>query len=237
MSSVLPSGARARTLRACGRDAPPGHSTRGQSSIGTASVAAAVLAQAVALAWLTDAGAGAVPAGVAAAGTCSLAWRHRARMAHLDVVVATAAFGGLGTMAGEWIVRGAASTHGGGMAHGPAAPDDWIVATGVMLLTCIVACRWSCAPLCRGGWVRRTAAHAIAAGAMLAGMAVAGAVLAPPLGPVLGAAAGMHLAMVLGMAAGVAASLPLIGVMDSRPPVPGHDPAPGLIDTVRRALF
>ncbi|HEU4556622.1 MAG TPA: hypothetical protein VFS20_02190 [Longimicrobium sp.] len=218
MSSVLPSGIAARGDHACGRDALPGGSVPGQSFAGSAAVAAAVLAQASALAWLADAGGGIVPAGVAAAGACSFAWRRRARLAHADVVIATAAFGGLGMMAGEWVARsGSATAHHAGMAHGPPAPGAWITASAVMLLTCAAACRWSCAPLCHGGWMRTTAAHGIAAGGMLAGMAAAGAVLATPLGSVLGAAAGVHLAMVLGMTAGVAAVLPLIGMMDPKP--------------------
>lgn len=219
MSPVLPSGIPARGERACGGDALPGASERGQTFAGSAAVAAAVLAQAVALAWLADAG-GAVPAGVLAAGACSFAWHRRAHLAHVDVVIATAAFGGLGMMAGEWIARSVSATaHHAGMAHGPGAPGAWMVAAAVMLLTCAAACRWTCAPLCRGGWRRRTAAHVLAAGGMLAGMAAAGAVLAAPLGSVLGAAAGAHLAMVLGMTAGVAAVLPLIGMMDPRPRV------------------
>lgn len=213
MSSVLPTDLSTHPVAACSRDAPSGAHARGRPHVGATVIAAAVLAQALALAWLAGAGAEAVPPGVAAAGLCSLAWRRRARLPHLDVVIATAAFGGLGMMAGEWIARGVASpAHGA--SHGGASPGAWIAATAVMLITCAGACRWSCAPLCSGGRMRRVMAHVAVAGGMLGGMEMAAAILAAPLATVVGPAAGMHLAMVLGMTAGVAAVLPLIAMTD-----------------------
>lgn len=224
MSSVLPTDLSTRHAAACGRGAPSSASSHGPPNVGAAVIAAAVLAQALALAWLAGAGAEALPPGVAAAGLCSLAWRRRARLPRLDVVIATAAFGGLGMMAGEWVARGIASpAHG--VSHGGASPGAWIAATTVMLLTCAGACRWSCAPLCHGGWRRRMMAHLIAAGGMLGGMHAAGAVVAAPLASIAGAAAGMHLAMVLGMAGGVAAVLPLIAMVDVRLRAPGDRPS------------
>lgn len=167
-----------------------------------------MLAQGVALAWLGGAGTPVLPFAAAAAALCALAWHRRARVAHLDVVVATVAFGGWGMLAGAWAATALTTpVHAAGMTHAHAAPGAWSAATGVMLLACGAGCRWSCAPLYGGGAMRRTLAHLLAATGMLAGMAAGGALLAPALAPLTGAAAGTHLAMVLGMAAGVAAVL------------------------------
>jgi hypothetical protein len=186
------------------------------SSRGAAMVAAAVLAQGAALAWLGGAGAAAVLAGAVAAGLCAVAWERRGRVAHLDVLVATVAFGGWGMLLGEWAARALAPPAMHGMAHAHAAPAAGLAATGVMLLTCAAACRWSCAPLCRGGWMRRGAAHLLAAAGMVGGMAAAASLLAPH------SPAGMHLAMVAGMAIGMAAALPFISLLDGRRALPRH---------------
>ncbi len=171
-------------------------------SLPGAIVAAAVLAQGVAL------GAGAVPLAAAAALACALGWDRRARLARADLLIATAAFGGLGMIVGGWLFRVPAA-HAEGMTHAASAPAAWSAATGVMLLTCAAACRWTCAPLCRGGRARRAAAHLLASAAMVGGMAAAGALLSPP-------AAAMHLVMVAGMTAGMAAALPAVRFLDAR---------------------
>lgn len=175
---------------------------------GTALVAAAVLAQGAVLAW-RGAAAAVVPLTVVAAALCSLAWEWRGRIAHLDVVVATFAFGGGGMLAGTWLAGATSPPMHAGMAHAAAAPGTWVAAPAVMLLACAAACRWSCAPLCGGSRVRRVAAHLLAAAGMVGGMAAGGALLAPALAPLAGPVAGMHLAMVLGMSGGVAAVLPV----------------------------
>ncbi|HET7230196.1 MAG TPA: hypothetical protein VFJ16_09350, partial [Longimicrobium sp.] len=186
-----------------------------------------------ALAWLSQRNAAAIVAGIALAGACAAAWTRRERVPHADVLVATVAFGGLGMMGGEWIARAVTSAplHPVGTAHGaihgaPAA-TSWLIATGVMLLTCAAACRWACAPLCRGGWARRMLAHSTLAVGMVGGMMAAAAVLSPALVAVLGAAAGMHAAMVLGMGGGVAIALPAVAVLDTRRPTPTRAADPG----------
>ncbi|HEX8830695.1 MAG TPA: hypothetical protein VF705_05980, partial [Longimicrobium sp.] len=209
-SSACETAAHADAAGLAARRAPPG---------ATLAMAVAVLAQGAALAWLGRGDAAAILAGVALAGVCAAAWTVRRRVRHADVLVATLAFGGLGMMAGEWIARaaGSAPVHRVGMAHGAihGAPTaaSWLVSTGVMLLTCAAACRWTCAPLCHGGWGRRMLAHSTLAAGMVGGMAAAAALVAPLLVGVLGAAAGMHATMVLGMGGGVAAALPAVAVL------------------------
>jgi len=235
MTAVLPSGVPARPStaslapdRRCvlERRAAGGRAALGTSP-GAVAVAAAVLAQGIALARLDGGGGWPVAVGAGLALLCAAAWAHRRRLGRADVLIATAAFGGLGMMAGEWIARAVAPpAHHGGMHHGAmhAAPSaaSWVVAAGVMLLTCTVACRWTCAPLCRGRWARRLLAHALAAGGMVGGMAAADALLTPLLVRILGAAAGMHTAMVLGMTVGVAAALPVVAWVGTRAPRAPH---------------
>jgi hypothetical protein len=182
-----------------------------------------VLAQGVALAWAAGEGVAAIAVSALVAGVCAVAWMRRLG-GHADVLIASVAFGGLGMMIGEWIARAAThpamdhpTTHGAGTSHGPPSMASWMIVTGVMLITCAAACRWSCAPLCRGGWRRRTIAHLLAAAAMVGGMAAADALLSTPFASLLGAAAGMHVAMVLGMAAGVALVLPLVARLEDGP--------------------
>ena len=184
-------------------------------------VAAGVLAQGIALAWLGGAGVAAIVVTAPIAGVCATAWTQRRRARHADVLIATVAFGGLGMMVGEWMARVAvhpamhhSAMHGAGMSHGAPPIASWSVATGVMLVACAAACRWSCAPLCRGGWRRRTLAHLLAAAAMVGGMAAADALLSPAFASLLGAAVGMHGAMVVGMTAGVALALPLVARLE-----------------------
>lgn len=175
----------------------------------------AVLAQGAALVWLAGSGAavGAVMAVVAAA--CGFAWQRRELVPHADFVVAACAFGGLG-MALAYAFASPAARAGAGMMHAHAQPVSWPVPVVAMLGVCVPACLWTCAPLCRGGALRRSLAHGTVALGMLGGMAAAGAVLAPALAPLAGAAGGMHLAMVLGMAAGTAAALPVARLLDRR---------------------
>lgn len=205
-----------RSAHRCGLGVPrlPSAAARNPSP-GAAVIAAAVLAQGVALVWSGGAHLAALPLAALAAALCALAWTRRARFARLDVVLATVAFGGLGMMAGSWVSGGLhAPMHGMGTAHDSAAPAAWSAATGVMLLACAAGCRWSCAPLCRGGWMRRVLAHLVASAGMVGGMAAAGARVAPAFAPFAGAAAGMHLAMLLGMTGGIAATLPFAALLD-----------------------
>lgn len=224
MSAVLPSATTARPAevhpalahRCAAAGSGVAARTHSARPLGGAAVAAAVLAQGIVLARLGGSSAATLVVSAVVALACAAAWAGRHRMRHADVLVTSLAFGGLGMMAGEWIARAAAPPmHHAGMHAAPSAAS-WVMATGVMLLTCAAACRWTCAPLCRGGWLRRVTAHCIAAAGMVGGMAAAGALLSPALAAMLGATAGMHAAMAVGMTAGVAAALPLVARVSAR---------------------
>jgi hypothetical protein len=224
VSAVLPSDsagpARSFNDPSCALDTAPR-----RSSIGAGAVAAAIVAQGAALTVVHRAGAAAVLIATVIAAACAVAWTQRSRVRHADVVIATAAFGGLGMRIGGWItcatskegvhhgmmIRGSISrlaplgeTHHGTMHCAQTAASPF-VAAGVMVLACVAACEWTCAPLCRGGWMRRLVMHAVVAAAMLAGMWAADALLSHVV-EAPGAPA-MHAAMVLGMAVGAAAAL------------------------------
>ena len=160
---------------------------------------------------LADAGAGTLALSVAAAVLCAIAWEWRARVPHLDFVIAAAAFGGLG-MALATEIGGDA----GHAAHGGPASHGYGGAIVGMLIVCVPACAWRCDPLTGGGFAHRAFAHLIAIVGMLAGMAAGGWAAGPWLASVLGAAAGMHVAMVAGMAAGTALSLPAVALLNRR---------------------
>ncbi|HET7464893.1 MAG TPA: hypothetical protein VFJ82_26860 [Longimicrobium sp.] len=225
MSAVLPSDVPTRSLAAdgrCGARPRAAAADRLRTARGAVAAGAAVLAQGLALSWPDAPGVTAIVASCALALACAGAWTRRGHIRHADVLLATVAFGGLGMLAGEWIARSAGRPplHHAGMPH--AAPHTaqsplvWVVTTAVMLLACAAACRWSCAPLCNGGWRRRVAAHLSVAAAMIGGMAIGGALLGPVPASLLGVDAAMHVGMVLGMTGGVAGALPLIARLDSR---------------------
>jgi hypothetical protein len=173
-------------------------------------VAGAVAVQTLLVAWAAGARPAAVIAVLAGAAAALFAWERRGRVPHLDVVVATCAFGGLGmALALAWRGPAAHAHHAMDVGALP-APDLRML--GAMLAVCVPACLWTCAPVCAGGWARRALGHLGVTAGMVAGM-MAGAVLAPVFSPVAGAPAGMHLAMVMGMAAGTAAALPAVSLL------------------------
>lgn len=186
-------------------------------SAGALLIAAALLAQGAGLAWLAG-DAAALVAFVPLAVGGALARDRRARWPRLDVLVVTVAFGGVGMLAGAALDgssrAGAHAAHGAGTGAGA-----WGAATALMLLACVPACLWMCAPLHRGGRAEHGALHLLLAVGMVAGMAVGARVLGPTLAGVMGPAAGMYAAMMLGMAAGTATCLAAFAVLGRRPAV------------------
>ena len=184
-------------------------------------VAGALAVQTLLVAWVAGARPAALAIMLAGAAAALFAWEWRGRVPHLDAVVATCAFGGLGmALALAW--RGpAAHAHHAMHAGAVFAPD--LRALGAMLAVCVPACLWTCSPVCGGSRARRALAHLGVTAGMVGGM-MAGALLAPVFAAVAGPPAGMHLAMVLGMSAGTAAALPAVTLLDRAPR--GHDPTP-----------
>jgi hypothetical protein len=204
---VLPSTITRRAARS-----RPSSGPASWRSLDSLLIAAAVVGQGAALA---DAGAGNLALSVAAAVICAVAWEWRARLPHLDFVIAATAFGGLG-MAAATAIGGDAGHAAHGMAHGSTASHGYGGAIVGMLIVCVPACAWRCDPLSGGGFARQALALLIATAGMLAGMAIGGWTAGPWLASLLGAAAGMHVAMVLGMAAGTALSLPAVALLNRR---------------------
>lgn len=172
-------------------------------------VAGALLAQGLALARLSG-DAAALAAFVPAALAGAFARARHVRWPRLDFLVVTMAFGGLGMLAGM-ALEGGPHAHAGHTAT--VAAGAWSAATGLMLLACVPACLWMCAPLHTGRRVGHGASHLLLALGMAAGMAAAGPVLAPPLARVLGPLPGMHAAMLLGMTAGTALCLAALALL------------------------
>jgi hypothetical protein len=209
------------STRAASGCPPSAHASR--RSLDSLLIAAAVTAQGAALAWTAaSGGAGALVLPAAAAALCVLAWEARGRVPHLDLVVAAAAFGGLGMVAATAAGMGGHAAHGA-MAHGSPAAHGYGGAVVGMLLVCVPACAWRCAPLGGGGLARRALALLVSTAGMLAGMAAGGWLAGPRLAALLGPAAGMHVAMVVGMAAGTAAAIPAAALLGR---APRHTPQP-----------
>ncbi len=160
--------------------------------------------------------------------TMIAAWHFRS--VWLRVVGVTGAIGGAGMLVGLVLdVRGGAlqpSCHALTLAE-PLNVVSWM--NGLMWLTCVPACVWSCRSCGRqGGGVVR---HGLCAAMMFGGMVLGGRWLTPLLGDKLSWLGANHVAMLLGMMAGAAiAHLPfraLWGRVIIRVPMPSEVPEGG----------